>query len=381
MRILVLTDYFHPEQSGGVEWVIFETGRRLVQRGHSVLVLTLGKTSACRESLHGISVWRVPSYDLTPLLRLQSRISLLFVSEVLKAVSLFKPDIIHLHNPFFFSCALCTPLLHFVVKRPLVVTLHLGSMDNFGGVARICISMYERLWARLCFPLCARIICVSRSVAVHALSLGAREERLSIVPNGVDLERFYPGKECVDNGSLVVTFIGRLIFNKGPHILVKAIPKILASLPNVKFLIVGDGIERKNLENDVRRLGVDSFVLFLGIVNDVGQILRESHIFVRPSLSEGMPLTVLEAMACGLAVVATSVGGTPELIHHGVTGILIPPGSVEALADAVVQLGRDKLLRQRLGENARNYVSRFYTWERVADDIERIYYELLDIRL
>jgi glycosyltransferase involved in cell wall biosynthesis len=148
---------------------------------------------------------------------------------------------------------------------------------------------------------------------------------------------------------------------------------VLARAPDVEFVLVGDGPLRPKLEEQARSLGIEASVRFLGLRSDVADILRDSDVFVRPSLTEGMSLTVLEAMACGLPVVVTPVGGTSEVVTDGANGCLVAPGDVSALSAALLKLADDARLRRRLGRNGRALVERQYGWSRVIDANLRVY--------
>ncbi len=124
-------------------------------------------------------------------------------------------------------------------------------------------------------------------------------------------------------------------------------------------------------------LGVADVVEFLGHRSDIPELMKEASVFVRPSTLEGLPLTVLEAMSTGIPVVATPVGGTPEIVLHGKTGYIIPMGDHNALSDRIVQVLKSPDEAQQMGARARDLVMSDYTWDRAVDMTERLYLELL----
>jgi glycosyltransferase involved in cell wall biosynthesis len=276
---------------------------------------------------------------------------------------------------FFFSTVAAVLLRH-LLKKPLVTTLHLGSLRQLGGPSLLLASSYERTLGRAIVRSSDRLIAVSNAVAGHAVHLGARPEAVRVIANGVDVQQFRPGAGR-ENGAFRVACVGRLIFNKGPQYLVEAASEVLRARPEAEFLFVGDGPLRPHLEERARQLGVSHRLTFLGTRPDVAAILQTCDILVRPSLLEGMPLTVLEAMACGLPVVATPVSGTAELVRHGKNGLLVPPADPASLARAILRLMEDKPMREAQGRKARRLVERGYSWDAVADKTLAVYRELL----
>jgi glycosyltransferase involved in cell wall biosynthesis len=285
------------------------------------------------------------------------------------------PDILHAHNLFFFS-TLAATLLRRLTKTPLVTTLHLGSLRQLAGTSRLLASTYERTLGRTVVRSSDRLIAVSDAVARHAVGLGARPETVRTIANGVDVRRFRPGTGR-DDGAVRIACVGRLIFNKGPQYLIEAAPQILGAHPEAEFVFVGDGPLRADLEARARRLGISDRVTFLGTRPDVADILQTCDILARPSLLEGMPLTVLEAMACGLPVVATPVSGTAELVRDGESGLFVRPADPASLARAILRLIEDEPMRKAQGMRGRHIAEHGYSWDAVAEQTLAVYKELL----
>lgn len=377
MRILTLTDYFYPHVGGGVERVVYEIGRRLVRDGHEIRIITFNTAAAPEyEVLEGIHVHRAGAIELTRLIGMQSSVSLQALPLALRVGKVHPPDIIHAHNLFFATTAMA-PVLARSLRRPLVTTLHTGSVKHLGRFYGQVVSLYERTIGKAILRRSERIIAVSKAVGKHGAHLGVEASRLHVIPNGVDLERFRPRQRGTPKeGEIRIVFVGRLISNKGPQYLVEAIPSVLSSHPKVEFVFVGDGPLRPSLERRARALRVDHKVKFLGLRNDVASILGECDIFVRPSLLEGMPLTVLEAMACSLPVIATAVGGTPELVSDGVTGLLVEPANHRELANAILRLVGKPSWARELGSNGHALVEKAYDWDIIAEQTLEVYREL-----
>jgi len=153
--------------------------------------------------------------------------------------------------------------------------------------------------------------------------------------------------------------------------------EVVKQYTDVKLALGGDGPLRNNLQNFVNRLGLQKNIIFLGAINhvEVANILSKSSIFVFPSLKEGMPRALLEAMACGTAVIGSNVSGIKDIVRHECNGILVPPRDPVALTDAILTLLKDENLRRFLGQNARELMVKKYNWDKVTDKLEEVYYE------
>jgi glycosyltransferase involved in cell wall biosynthesis len=155
------------------------------------------------------------------------------------------------------------------------------------------------------------------------------------------------------------------------------VPQVLAALPQARFILVGDGPERSALESRALQLGIGPHIEFLGLRRDISQILSRFDVFVLPSLREGLPNAVLEAMAWGLPVVATRVGGVPEVVTASETGLLVAPGAPDELAQAMITLGTDATRRARYGHAAQAIIASRFSPEREFRETEAVYLRLL----
>ena len=379
MHVAMFSDYYPPHLGGGVEKVVYELSRGLSMTGASVDVFTLQTAGGpCLEQAGGVRVHRIPAMQLTRLIGLQSAASPKLVTYAVNQLMRLRPDVIHVHNRFFFTSLIAAAAAK-ALNIPLVTTLHLGSVDELPLPQRLPVLAYERIFGRTIIQASEQLIAVSQAVADYTRRLGASPEKTRVQPNAVDTNAFRPSASKAQRPPRVA-FVGRLIQNKGPHYLMAAIPQMLAHRPDTEFWFIGDGPMRACLEQTAQNLGVAPNVRFLGVREDVAALLADSDIFVRPSLMEGMPLTVLEAMACGLPVVATPVGGTAELVIEGETGLLVPPRNVEALAGALQRLIDSPALRAQLGANGRRLVEADYGWQRVSRDTLAVYEDVLQAR-
>ncbi len=372
MKVLVFTDYFPPHVGGGVEKAAYEISKMLVESDTEISVLTLNSRNAERfESMNGISVYRAAASDTSGYLRLQSRLSLEAPRLAVKICREFDPDVLHAHNIFFFTSLVAAGAKR-LVRKPLVVTMHLGPVNMLDGLVGRVTRAYERTIGRWILRSGNQVIAVSKAVKNHAINLGVPEGKVTVIPNGVDLREFSPRANRSERKVKKIAFVGRLFPNKGVCYLVKAAPAILSKYP-VEFVIVGDGPLRREIEKMTDRLGIGKAFRFIRWTPYITDVLSDCDIFVRPSLTEGMPLTILEAMACSLPVVATSVSGTPELIIDGVTGLLCPPKAPAGLSDAILALIGNPDEAARLGNNARKFVERYHSWREISDNTRRVY--------
>ena len=225
-----------------------------------------------------------------------------------------------------------------------------------------------------------RYLAVSRQVAAQLRErFGVRADKITQVPNAVALDRFpravsparaRPADPAVPHTVLTVA---RLDPQKGLHHLVAA----AALVPEARVMVVGEGPERRALETKIAHLGLGDRVHLLGFRSDVPDLLAGSDLFVLPSLFEGLPLSILEAMAAGKPVVATAIGGNDEAVVDGATGLLVPPGDPRALADAIRALLRDPERRRRLGEAGRRRAEAEFSATAMVRRVAAVYDELL----
>lgn len=210
----------------------------------------------------------------------------------------------------------------------------------------------------------------------------ARREKTLTIPLGLDLDallRLTP--DAPDHrqafgftpADIVVGYVGRLVSIKDLPTLIAAFTRALARQPNLRLMLVGDGPLRGQIEALVVRSGVCGQVRFVGWTDELAPVYATMDICAMSSLNEGTPVAIIEAMAAGRAVVATSVGGVPDVIDDGITGRLVPPRDPDALATAILRLAADAAERARIGAAARRQVAARYSADRLVNDIERLY--------
>jgi len=262
------------------------------------------------------------------------------------------------------------------------VPIRISSRRNveIGGPVREWINRWT-LWMD------NRVIAVceeARKAEIHRG--GAPPQKVVTIYNGIEVLPLSTREAARENlravlglppHALLVGIIGRLHPQKGHRVLLEAATHVVARDWQVYFILIGDGPLRHSLEAIAREQGLAGRVHFLGTRHDIPQLLAAMDLFVLSSFWEGMPNAVLEAMATGLPVVATAVGGTPEVVVDGVTGLLVPPRDPVALAQAIERLLADPELRHRMGQAGRERVEQHFSVEQMVRKTEALYEELL----
>jgi L-malate glycosyltransferase len=216
---------------------------------------------------------------------------------------------------------------------------------------------------------------------------GFAPEKLRVIHNGVDTEKFqrasrdrerlFPGTQH----QTLVVLVGNMHTDvKGHPWLIAAAPAVLREFPQTLFMFAGDGVSKPEFQGQVAKLGMQSNFKFLGRRGDIPDVLASCDIAILPSRAEGLPNAVLEYMAAGLPTIATGVGGNAELVEDDVTGLLVPPENSEALAGALLRLLRDPESARRMAASGKKLAVENYSFERLIQEVDALYTELLDRR-
>lgn len=255
--------------------------------------------------------------------------------------------------------------------------LHASTAGSLAGALAVVTTAHTLVVrpgdARLARTTRAHTVACSHAVACLQVGGGVPVSRVTVIPNGVSEEHLAPVGDAARDGLVAVS---RLSAEKGVDLLLHAVARLLPEQPGLKVAVAGTGPADRPLRELSDRLGLSANVQFLGVRDDVSRLLRRAAIFVSPSREEAGPLAVLEAMASGAAVVATRVGGTPEVVADGVSGILVETDST-AIAVGLRRLLADPALRARLGRAARELVRERYTMDQQIDAVEGLYERLM----
>jgi glycosyltransferase involved in cell wall biosynthesis len=250
-----------------------------------------------------------------------------------------------------------------------------GRMARVPAVVASWRSLYPKQHESLLWPLSTRIICnaeVLKGVMVDRH--GVDPQRIAVIPNPVDPEVFSPdhGEKTAEPS---VVYVGRLVEEKDPLTLVEGFRLTAERVPQAKFRIVGDGYLEKKVRAAIRRHSPESRIEMVPGQADIRPELRKAWVFVMSSSCEASPNVILEAMASELPVVASRVGGIPELVREGETGLLFEPGNPKALADSLTGLLLDGQQRRLMGMKGRDRVIECHSMRRMIDDTEKVFIE------
>ena len=366
---------------GGSGNVAYNLATHMALRGHEISIFTTSiDSNASTEQYENISIYRHST-------NFRIKNSSMSLSMFLNATK-YKVDIVHAH--------LTNSVNEFIIPRyikrkniPLIVTYHGDPEKNMGGfIYKTGVSFYAKYVLDKVLSRADLVISPSEYYIDESRFLGKYRDKIVVIPNGINIKDFdiaYSKKESRKKLGLpfdenIILFVGTLSLYKGPDILLKAMLKILENIPNSKLVFVGSGPMREGLEKQSKKLSVEKYVIFAGFVEEGLKPLyyRATDIFVLPSImnTESFGIVNLEAMACGVSIVASKIGGIPDVVKDMENGLLVPPKDSNALADAIIYLLENENVRERMGRNGRKKIKN-YSWERIAEETEEIYKELI----
>ncbi len=360
MKIAILIPCFLPKWFGGTEVATYHLAGRLAKRGHEVHVITPLDEGLPEESCeNGFHIHRLPKIATS------FPGGVIFWGDIVRAIQRIGPDIVHAQSlnsgiPALFSNKL--------LKIPYVV--YGRGLDVYHP------EWYVKLTAKAVLKNAGAAIALTEDMEEIMNDMYNRD--IVLVPNGIDLVEDSARQREAENHSKRVLFVGRLHSVKGIQYLLGAMYIVHRELPEVKLTLVGDGEDRERLEHMTDFLGIKECVEFVGRVphERIRYYMVHADVLVLPSLSEGFPVTILEAMASGLPVIATRVGGVPEIIENNVNGYLVETENQGKIAEALLKLLRDEQLRKCISGNNREKAER-YQWDKVAATLEEIYRNIL----
>lgn len=290
--------------------------------------------------------------------------------------------IVHSHNS---KAGFLSRLAAKIAGVPVIVhTIHGFAFHEYERPpCRILFILLERLAARFA----GRLITVSTPLKEWGLQLKiGKDKKYIVIPDGIEMERFNVRMDLnkkkqelgINPQDLVVGMVAKLWDGKGHYTILKAAPAIIKAVGNVKFLFVGEGYLRQDLERIVYEKGLEDYIIFTGFRNDIPELTAIFDVAVLVSFFEGLGRALLEAMVLEKPVVATNVGGIPEIVKDGVNGFLVPPENSHQLAGAIIRLLRDESLRKRMGREGRKMINERFLAEKMVGDIIGVYEELLE---
>jgi len=291
-----------------------------------------------------------------------------------------KPDIVHTHTAKAGTLGRMAAILNRVPVR--LHTFHGHVFHSYFGKAKTrAIIMIERFLARFT----SRIIVISQSQLkdVKDIYRIAGPDKISLIPLGLDLKPFLDNKSegdlrkemSVSSDTLLVAMVGRLVEVKNHKLFLDAVRIVKEKSPriNVKYVVVGDGALRRELESYAQEIDVADRVIFLGWRRDLDTIYKSADLVCLTSLNEGTPISLIEAMAAGKAVIGTDVGGVRDVVSHGASGLLSPSKDAVAFSRNLTELLLNKEKRDEMGRFGREHVAEKYSKERLISDVEKLY--------
>ncbi|MCP4608621.1 MAG: glycosyltransferase family 4 protein [Planctomycetes bacterium] len=363
MKIAIIVFNFPPKWIAGTELATQNIAAHLAKRGHEVHVLTTLDMGTSRENMEqGFYVHRIKRHRV-PVIRYG-----LFVLGILRVLKEINPDIIHCQQ---LKMGIPGLLANRIFRKPFIVW---GQGSDIYLASRLVKPILRRVLVNA-----NAVIALTEDMKGEMQKICARE--VLVVPNGIDLENFQDlsrermrTKLTIEGRERIIVFVGNLRPVKGVEYLIRAMAIVNAKEQHIKLLLVGDGEERRDLENLVKQMDIGEVVTFVGKVpnEEVSKYLIASDVFVLPSLSESFGIVNLEAMACGLPIVASGVGGLPDIIKSGENGFLVEPRNPEQIAEKILLLLGDDVLRKKISKVNREH-SKSYSWETVVQKLENIY--------
>jgi len=365
---------------GGGEIVAHNLAIEMEKKGHSVFVFT---TSAnFKSQIEGKGNLIINRYS--SLIRIYDRnVSL---SSILKPLK-YDVDVVHLHLTISPISTIAAMLYSLIKNKPLVATYHGDLIFQYKNLIDRMLTHYVLFLMKFSLNHAKVIISPSKYFINESRILQQYKNKIVVVTNGIHLENFppYSKQECRQKLGLpinknIILFLSFLYSKKGPDVLINAMPKILHELHDTELIIVGEGPLLGDLEELVKKLNIAHSVKFTGFIEEKLKpfYYNASDVFVLPSTatSESFGIVNLEAMACGVPVVASRIGGIPDVIQDGQVGILFPPGDSNALADAIIYLLQNERVREKMGNNAKER-TKYYNWDNIAYELEQIYKQIM----
>jgi glycosyltransferase involved in cell wall biosynthesis len=367
MRILMVSDDYLPNP-GGIAAHVHELSCALAELGHEVDLIAghdLKHQGTLPELPPGLRIlshrgfrWSAPGY---------ASMAAVTARMIWRARRLRRYDVCHWHSLIWETWGVALG----AARLPRVFTNH-----SSGYLRRARSRLRRSTQLRAILGRADRVIAPSPELLERSVDAGYPRERLRYIPNGVDVRTFAPGERDpelmqrygLSDSDKVIAVPRRLDPKNGVDVLIRALPSVASAIPNVKVLLIGDGVQRAELEALVAELGLTRLVVFCGTQPRAEMVrhLRLGHVATLPSRAEAVSLAGLEAMAVGLPVVGSRVGGIPEFVTDGENGALVPVDDPLALSRALAALLADAQLRKNLGRRARAGVQDRFSWRGTA---------------
>jgi len=389
LTVMMLTWEFPPRIIGGISPHVYYLSKSLARNGAKVYVVTCDFPGAPQhEVLDGVEVFRIDSYK-NPSPDFATWVYLMNMNMQKEAAALAKSlkakvDLFHAHDWLVATAGIG---LKHVFRRPLFATMHSTEIGRRNGIHSDYERMIHETEAWLTYE-AWKVICCSDYMVSHVRwAFGLPPDKMMMIPNGVNADVYAAIKKNELSQfrsrfalpeEKIVLFVGRLVHEKGVHVLVNAAPKVLEKA-NAKIIIVGNGYMKEQLSGIVKGMGIAHKVLFTGFVDD--ETLRGlqtcADVSVVPSLFEPFGIVALEAMAAKSPVVVSDTGGLAEIVDHDVDGVKVYPGNPDSLAWGITRILTDETNANRLRSNAYKKIQERFNWDRIAQQTMSVYEAVL----
>jgi len=324
----------------------------------------------CAESAELIRMVENPAVTLHPL-AFRGDLDLGFIPKLRQIIRRERPDLMHIHSRRGDGLAALAGRLE---KIPLILSRRVDNPPRW-------------LDLNLKFPLFKKIITISEGIRAVLLAAGVPAERVTCIPSAVDTVRHRPETERdwfrrefgLQDGQIAIGMIAQLIPRKGHDVLFDALPSVLTRHPKTRVLVFGRGPLEAELKQAVNDRSLDQAVIFAGFRNDLERVIPNLDLLVHPAWLEGLGVSLLEAAASGVPIVATRTGGIPEIVQDGVNGRLITPGDRQALTEAIDDLLEHPVRRLAFGDAGRRLAVERFAVGRMVEGNYRIYQSLLGL--
>jgi glycosyltransferase involved in cell wall biosynthesis len=389
LAVMMLTWEFPPRIIGGISPHVYHLSKSLAKNGVKVYVVTCDFPGAPQhEIVDGVEVFRIDSYK-NPSPDFATWVYLMNINMQKEAASIVnrlggKVDIFHAHDWLVANAGIG---LKHVFRKPLLGTIHSTEIGRRNGIHFDYERMIHETEAWLTYE-AWKVICCSNYMVSHVRwAFGLPEDKLVMVPNGVNIQEYARNKNAdfsqfrrkfASPEEKIVLFVGRLVYEKGIHVLSNALPKVLENV-NAKFVIVGNGYMKGPLSNLVKGMGLAHKFMFTGFVDDetLKNLQRCADACVVPSLFEPFGIVALEAMAAESPVVVSDTGGLSEIVEHDVTGVKVYPENPDSLAWGIKKVLLDEKYANRLKNNAYKKVLEKYDWNKISGQTKNVYEAVL----
>jgi len=387
MNILLISHFFPPHK-GGIETATYNIAKKLTEKGHEVIIITskVFKTQINYEKVEGFHIYQYKSINLVELRGFPQSSSLGFplkaIIKLKKIISKHEIQIIHVMGRFFPISFISAFLNILIFKKKMYISIQ-GRLKF--GLTGLIENIFDTIVTRFIYSKLSRVICVSKPLKRRLIKYRVPPHTLITIPNGVDIDKFTKKKSAYlnkfledENENKKVIFVGRLDLQKGVEYLLRSIPNVIANFPKVSFFILGNGRLEDYLKKLVKFLSIEDHVIFLNMIpiEEMPGFYSSADILCLPSIHEGFPLSIVEALSIGLIIIASKTGGIPEVIKEDENGYLFEPKNIKELSLKLLKalnLSHSKIVQ--IQENNIKKARNKYSWNTIVNEIIKIYQE------